>query len=288
MGLFAASVIFALLQAASPAASSSTRTIDFWVTGDKGEPVEGLGADEVVVLEDGTARAVTRVVRDTRPLTMAILVDSSAPMASTYRLHLVDAVGGFVRKLPEGARYAIWTTGDRPQKIVDVTDDRGRAALALRKVMPAGGNVVFDALVEAAGELEEREAERTLMVVVTGVGIGFANRSRQHVVDEVKRRRVRVMAVQFDERGSSEFGAAGSDQVERFDYDYVLGTLARADVYERPLSAMGVETALDKVAAALAGSHRATYATPETGKRDKLEVQVARPGVKVHVAGDAR
>jgi hypothetical protein len=51
---------------------------------------------------------------------------------------------------------------------------------------------------------------------------------------------------------------------------------------------MGVDTALDKVAAALAGSYRATYVTPETGKPGKLDVQVARPGVKVQVGGDTR
>lgn len=289
MGIFATSLALALLQApASPAAASSTRTVDFWVTGDKGQPVEGLGAEEVVVLEDGAARVVTRVARDTRPLTVAILVDTSAPMASLYRLHVADAVAGFVRQLPEGARYAIWATGDRPRKVVDVTDDRGRAAPALSKALPAGGNVVFDALLEASAELEEREAERTVMVVVTGVGIGFANSSRQHVVDEVRRRRVRVMAVQFEERGSSDFQAAGADQVERFDYDYVLGNLARGDVYERPLSAMGVDTALAKVAAALAGGYRATYTTPDTKKPEKIEIQVARPGVKVQLSGEKR
>jgi VWFA-related protein len=289
MGLLAAPLALALLQAPAPqAAAENTRTVDFWATGEKGQAVEGLGADEVVVLEDGSARAVTRLARDTRPLTVAILVDSSAPMASIYRLYLAEAVAAFVRKLPEGARYAIWTTGDRPRKLVEITDDRGRAAGALRRALTQGGNVVFDAMLEAAEELEDREAERTLMVVVTGVGVGFANRSRQAVVDDLRRSRVRVMAVQFEERGSSEVQAAGEGQVERFDYDYVLGSLARGSVYERPLSAMGVDTALDKVAAALAGGYRATYVAPEPRQAKKVEVQVARPGVKAHVAGDPR
>jgi hypothetical protein len=50
---------------------------------------------------------------------------------------------------------------------------------------------------------------------------------------------------------------------------------------------MGVGNGLDKAAAALRGSYRATYVTPETRKPGKLEVQVARPGVKMHV-GDTR
>jgi hypothetical protein len=125
------------------------------------------------------------------------------------------------------------------------------------------------------------------MVVVTGVGIGFASRPRQAVVDEVRRRKVPVMAVQFEERGSDDYQAAGADQVARPDYDYVLGNLARSGVYERPLSAMGLDKALDKAVAALRGSYRATYDTPDARRPGKVEVQVARPGVKVHV-GDTR
>ena len=144
-----------------------TRTISFWATGEKGEPVEGLTTDEVVVLEDGSARVVTKVERDPRPLTVAVVVDSSAPLATVYRLNVVDAVVEFVRLLPPGARYTIWTTGDRPRKIVDLTDDRTRAAAALRKAFPTGGNTLLDALVEASKDLQSKEAARSAIVVVT-------------------------------------------------------------------------------------------------------------------------
>jgi len=199
-----AAVLLALAQAApapSPAVPAAavasdvpTRTISFWAAGDKGEAVEGLTTDEVVVMEDGAARVVTKVVRDPRPLTLSILVDSSAPLASTYRLNVVDAVAAFVRDLPAGTRYAVWTTGDRPKKVVDFTDDRTRAASALRKAVPSGGNTLLDALVEASEELEKREAERTVLLAITGVGIGFTNNSRQQVVDTVRKSRVRLTA----------------------------------------------------------------------------------------------
>jgi VWA domain-containing protein len=292
MGILVAVTALALLQAppasppAAPVVEETTRTVDFRVTGEKGAPVEGLTADEVVVMENGNARNVLRVQRDTRPLTVAILVDTSAPQATNLRLNIVKAVGEFVRKLPEGARYSLWATGDRPLELVEVTDNRGRVVPALSKVYPSGGNVLLDALMEVSEKLQKMpEGERVLMVVVTGVGIGFASQSRNAVVDEVRRRKVPVMAVQFDERGAD---AQGESEVTRFDYDYVLGNLTKGGVYERPLSSMGVDTALDKVAAALAGSYRATYSTPEGGKPDKLDVQVARPGVKVQVGGDTR
>lgn len=264
-----------------------TRTIGFWVTGEKGEPVEGLTTDEVVVLEDGSARVVTKVERDPRPLTVAVVVDSSAPLATVYRLNVVDAVVEFVRLLPPGARYTIWTTGDRPRKIVDLTDDRTRAAAALRKAFPTGGNTLLDALPEVSEEMKAQETDRTVMVVITGVGIGFTSHSRQRVVDDVRKSGVEVMAVQYEEAGSAEFQAAGADQVSRADYDYVLSNVTGKAVFERPVSSMGLGSALRKISAALA-SYRVTYALADAHKADKVEVQVARPGVKARVGGERR
>jgi hypothetical protein len=293
MGVLWAALLLGLAQAAPaaapPAASAAedvpTRTVSFWAMGDKGEAVEGLTTDEVVVMEDGVARVVTRVARDTRPLTVAIVVDSSGPLASVYRLNVVEPVAEFVGQLPPGTRYALWTTGDRPRKAVDFTDDRARAVPALRKTFPTGGNTLFDALTEAAEDLEKREGERTMLVAITGVGIGFSSHSRQGVVDAVRKSGVPVMAVQYEEKGSDDFQAAGADQVTRADYDYVLGSLTKGGVFERPVSAMGLGTSLRKMAAALSG-FQATYALDDAGRKaNKVEVQIARPGVKARVVG---
>lgn len=260
------------------------RTVSFWAAGDKGEPVEGLTTDEVVVIENGAARVVTKVARDARPLTMAIVVDSSAPLATVYRLNVVDAVAEFVRALPAGTRYSLWTTGDRPRKVVDFTDDRARAASALRKAFPTGGNTLLDALDEASEELGARETERTVLVAITGVGIGFTSHSRDKVVDDVRKSGAQVMAVQYEEAGAEEFQAQGSDQVSRADYDYVLSSLTANSVFERPVSAMGLGASLRKLAAALS-AYRVSYAAEDTRKAGKVEVQIARPGVKARVVG---
>jgi len=45
-----------------------------------------------------------------------------------------DEVVRLVGRLPEGSRYALWTTGDRPTKVVDFTEDRAVAGRALKRV----------------------------------------------------------------------------------------------------------------------------------------------------------
>ena len=61
--------------------------------------------------------------RDQRPLDLALVVDTSQPMASLYRLNVLEPVVQFLGHLPEGTQFVVWTTGDRPTKAVDYGDD---------------------------------------------------------------------------------------------------------------------------------------------------------------------
>jgi VWFA-related protein len=283
------------LQGPADLGPAETRSLTVTVTDEKGAPVSGLRADEVVVLENGAARDVSRVEPDTRPLTAAVIVDSSEPIASAFRLNVVDEVGRFLARLPAGSRYALWTTGDRPTKVVDFTDDRAQGVRALKRTANRGGNTVLDAVVEAAEDLEEREAERTVVIVVSGQGLGFANYDRAQVVDRVMRGgRHTFLVVSFQEGGApvdpSGLGSNAGGTVGQIDYDYVFGQLAErtGGLYETPLSSMGLDKGLDKIAATLSGQYRITYGTlPDIGKRE-IEVKVARPGVKASLAGPPR
>ena len=268
----------ALLQAAPV-----ERTLTVTAVDEAGAPVQGLSGDEVAVLENGVARQATRFERDQRPLDLAVVIDTSQPMASLYRLNVLDAVVQFLQHLPEGSKFAVWTTGDRPTKVVEYGDDPAVAERTLRRVIPSGGNTLLDALVEAARDLKGREERRGVVLAVTGTGIGFSDRDRRRVVDEGLATGVQFLAVQFDEAGDPDV-QAGSDQISRQDYDFVLSELTRKSGgrHERILSALGARGALEKMGPELTARYRLTYAS--SGKDDKLEVQVARPGVKVRWA----
>ena len=281
-------LIAALLsQDASPSPATVPRTITFSVVDDKDQGVRTLGPDDLAVQENGVARPIERLELDPRPLALAVLLDSSVTMAPHYRLYLVDAVLQFLLRLPEGTKYALWTTGDRPTKIVDFTDERARAGTALKRTFPRGGNTVFDAIVEASDDLKQREGQRTAVVVVSGNGLGFSNYDRLQVVERALKNAHTFMTVNFQEGAAAGDPALGSNddmgRVARGDYDFVLGALAdrSGGLREMPLSAMAVGRSLDKIAGALGSQYRITYATLPDLKDRKIEVKVARPGIKV-------
>lgn len=277
MRMAAGVIALALLQAD---AAPELKTLNVTAVDESGQPVQGLSVEEVAVLENGVAREATRLALDQRPLDLALLVDTSQPMASLYRLNVLDAVLQFLQHLPPGSKFAVWTTGDRPAKLVDYGDDPSVAERALRRVIPAGGNTVLDAMVEAARDLKQHEERRGVVLAVSGTGIGFTDRDRRQVVDEGVETGVQFLAVQFDESGDANV-AAGPGQINRQDYDYVFSELTRktGGRHERVLSAMGAKGALEKMGPELTARYRLTYRS--SGKDGKLEVQVARPGVKV-------
>ena len=278
----AAVLLFLAAPSPSPAAEE-VRTITITVTDDKGQPVDSLAAEDVAVVESGATRTLVRIEKERRPLRLALIVDTSQPMSEHYRLQVVDPLLRFLGRLPEGTQFSVWTTGDRPNKVVDYGEAATAAAKALRRVFPTGGNTVLDALVEASRDLQSKEAGRAAIVVVTGTGVGFTSYSKEQVVDIVGSSGATVLAAEIEENDFAASRAQGD--VSQQDYDYALGNLAERTGGRREilLSAMGTARALDSFAAELASQYRLTFESVPGLKDRKLEVKVARPGARVRI-----
>jgi hypothetical protein len=149
---------------------------------------------------------------------------------------------------------------------------------ALRRAFLSGGNTLLDALIEATKDLKKEEGSRTAVVVVTGLTTNFGNRDRFTSAREGRKNADLFLAVQYQE------GAA--DNEARTDYGYVLETLTRQSggLLEQPVSAMGVGASLQRLTSFLRSRYQIRYATLSDLKDRKIQVQVARPGVKVQVA----
>ncbi|HVO11589.1 MAG TPA: VWA domain-containing protein [Vicinamibacteria bacterium] len=264
---------------AEPGTEVRALTVSFLDSKD-GEVAE-LSPSDVALSENGVAREIISFKRDSRPLSVVVLVDSSAGLGSAFRLNVVDAVSGFVSRLPLGTRYTLWTTGERPTKILDFTEDKEAAARALRMVAPQGGNYMLDGLAEASADLKKlaREGDRTAVVAVTASGRELSYRDKFRAVEDAQNNADLFLSVEMDE------GASDDDFDSRANLSYVLDRLAVSSGgrYLVVISAMGADTGLRKLSTVLRAGYRIAYATVPDLKRRKLELKVARPGTKVLV-----
>lgn len=277
-----ASLALALWLASQPvpaaAPGTEVRALSVSFVDERGEAVADLSPADVAVTENGVTREITSFAPDTRPLSVAVIVDSSAALGSSYRLNVVEAVAGLVGRLPPGTRYSLWTSGERPAKLVDQTEEREAAGRALRRVAPQGGNYMLDALAEAASDLRKtaREGDRTAVIAVTSTGPELSYRDKYRSVEEARRGAELFLLAQIE--GQADFDT-------RSNLGYTLDQLA-ADSggrHEIVLSAMSVDTALRRLSSRLRSGYRVAYATvPGLGKR-KLEFTVARPRTRAVV-----
>jgi hypothetical protein len=226
----------------------------------------------VALVENGVSRDIVSFKPDRRPLSVAVLVDTSAAAGSAYRLNVVEAVVGFVSRLPEGTRYALWTTGDRPTKVLELTDDRGAAGAALRRLAPLGGNYMLDAFSEASADLKKtsREGDRTAVVAVSFTGPEFSYLDRYRSAEVAERSTELFLSVEVE--------SGDADLEMRSNLSYVMDRLARATGgrFEIILTPMGIETALRKLSAHLRSAYRLAYATVPDLKKRELDLSVAR------------
>ena len=276
--------LLAVLALAQPAVETySLRAV---VSDAKDAAVRDLETSDVSLTVGGATVPLTRFERDERPTRVALLIDSSQPLQNAFRLQFNDAAKALIASLPSNTRVNVWTTGDRPTKVVDDLDvsEEGSAqkvSYTLSRTAAMGGNTVFDALSEAAKDLKKQEGERSIVVFLSAQGAGFSNDNRQSVVDRVLKTGVEVTGVLIAERGDA---TAGGD-VSPEDYDYVFATLTErtGGRLERPLTVMAAGPAMRRVAADLRSTYRLAF--DFTGKRPtKVALQVARPSVKVRLS----
>lgn len=261
------------------APGTAVRALTVSILDEQGNEVAGLAPSDVGLTENGVAREIVSFKPDRRPLSVAIIVDTSAAVGASYRLNVVPAVVNLVARLPEGTRYALWTSGERPTKLADFSDDRSAAGKVLGRVAPQGGNYLLDALAEASADLKKsgREGDRTAVVAVTSTGPEFSYRDRYRAVEEAAKSDALFLAVQID--------ANDADFETRSNIGYTLDRLAgeSGGRYEVVLSPMGLDGALRKVSNVLRAGYRISYATLADLKRRKLEITVARPKTRVLV-----
>jgi VWFA-related protein len=271
--------VLLLAQASVIAPGAQVRALTVTVLDKEGAPVEGLREQDVAITENGVVRDITSFKPDERPLTVAVIVDSSRPVGTEFRMNAIPAVTAFISRLPEGTRYAIWTTGDRPTKILDYTEDRTEASKALLKVAPLGGNYMIDALVEASEDLKKGggEGDRTAVVAISGTGPELSYLDRWRAAEEAAENADLFLNLQVD--------VGGANFQMRSNLSYVLEKLAKSTggEYDVILSYLGADSALRKLSPFLRAGYRLAYATVPDLKKRELEVEVAQPGTEVRL-----
>lgn len=276
LSLSAGSAGFAAAPQEKAERANNTRTVYVSVLDDRGEPVEGLTAEDFTVREDGNAREVLKAGRATEPLTISILVDDSQAAERAIQ-EVRRALTAFVEQMSGRARIAIATFGERPTSIVDYTESTETLKRGVTKIFSrqGAGSYLLDAIVDVSRGLQKREAERPVIVAITIEGIEFSNVYHQAVLEELRRSGATFHALAVGTPSDSQ-----ADEMRERNLVLARGTSDTGGRREQVLAESALPEKLKQLGAELLNQYQVTYARPDTLiPPERIEVGVTRPGL---------
>jgi hypothetical protein len=278
-------LLVAALGSAQPAAAAPlARSVTLSVYTKKAVPVEDLKPEEIVLSEGGRKRSVLGVERDTRPLDVALVIDTSGALAAAYRSDLVPAVIDFWKALPAGSGIAVWSTA--PAKVAEFGAEVTAADSKLRMIAAAGGNYGFDSMVEGCKDLGARGAARRALLYVGGGGLQTSRTGTSALMEAIGRARATPMIVLVLPAGRDGVLGGGPSSGAAYSWDvqgyFEQMSKAYLGSYVEALSTLAVAERLRQAAADLGGQYQVQYES-EAGPGDKLKVEVKRKDVRVRV-----
>jgi hypothetical protein len=258
-------VLAAGLQVPVAAGVTITRTVYFSATDASGAPEDNLSAADITVKEGGKERVVSSLKPATETMDIAILVDDGG--RGVYQLGVMH----FLQELLGYARFAISRFSPQAIKIVDYTNDiaplqRGLDLLGRRGSAMTDGEQLVEAVYNSAKELQERNAVRPVILVLTIAG-DTEVRNPDITLNYLRHSGV-MLNVLFVDAAHLVLGDGPRE----------TGGLA-----ERVVASASIDPGLQKIATALKHQYALTYTLPDGVKRsDRLSISTKKYGISIH------
>jgi hypothetical protein len=245
--------------------------VSFSASDKNGKAITDLKPDEVSVIENGRKRTVDRMELDARPLTVALVLDSSVLMGNAFQADVVPAAIGFLKRLPADSHFSVWITSDRPKQLVGDGTDVKAAEDALRGTAAFGSNAAVDTLIAASQEVAKIDnARRSAVVAVTSASMGAVTID---VHGELPKASLRptyaiVEVILMDQDAALE--------------DSIKALTARSGgFHQRVFAAMAVDGQLRRVVEQLGGHYRLAYKPEADPRTATIEVKASRKDTRV-------
>ena len=169
-----------------------------------GRFVSGLRQEDFIVYEDDKPMEITHFTSERTPVSLGIVLDTSGSMAGEKIESARAAIFNFLQALPDpNDEFFMYRFTADPDLVHDWTDNRDAISRSLRRVNPAGGTAMYDAVAEAVPMAQGGQNRKKAVVIISD---GNDTNSRLDVSDVrqlVRETEVLVYAIGIDGQGES-------------------------------------------------------------------------------------
>jgi VWFA-related protein len=238
----------------------------------EGDFVTDLSKDDFRVFEDGVEQRVIDFYHETRPITMAILLDTSGSMQGDKIKSVHSAAGAFVETLRDIDQALVIDFDENVFLIQELTASHDNLKEAITSTEPIGGTALYDALHAAYRKIGTIDGRKVIVLLSDGEDttsqFGF-----QRVLEEAKTNNTMIFTIGL----SGEGGGARRNVLG----DFSDNTGGRLFMVKKPAQ---LAEAYQKIAEELGKQYYLSYSTTNEewdGHWIKLKVESARPDIKV-------
>jgi VWFA-related protein len=237
-----------------------------------GRFVTELRQDQLSLFEEGRAQPILEFTREERPITMAILLDSSGSMKEQLE-EVHHAASSFVDTLREGDQALVIDFDDKVFLVQDLTFDRAALKAAIQSTEAIGGTAIYDALHAAYRKIGKLTGRKAIVLLSDGDDtasqFGF-----QRAIEEAKSNNTIIYSIGLGD------GGGGAHRGPLKEFAEVTG--GRAFFIKK---ASDLETVYRLIAEELRAQYYVAYATTnETwdGRWIPLRMETTQPGLELN------
>lgn len=162
-----------------PVFRAGTQVVPVYATvvDSQGRLVPDLAQEDFAILDNGKPQTLTQFSSDTLPITVVVMLDTSASMTMNLDLLKKSSEQFLIRLLPED-RGRVGAFNDKIQFASDFTNDRDTLIGALNDLQFGNPTRLYDAVDASLDELQGIEGRRVVLVFTDGddtdsrVGVG--------------------------------------------------------------------------------------------------------------------
>jgi Ca-activated chloride channel family protein len=241
------------------------------VTDRDDEFVTDLDRDRFRVLEDGKPQQILELVKEERPIALAILLDSSGSMQEELpEVH--SAAESFVDTLRDEDRAMVIDFDDRVFLVEPLTSDREALKASVTSTQAIGGTSLYDAIHATYRVLRDIDGRKAVVVLSDGDD-SSSRASFRRVLAEAKASNTLIYTIGL----GSGIGGSGRSVLK----DFAEYTGGRAFFVRKAQDLAGV---YQRIAEELRSQFYLTYSTSVSewdGRWVDLDVETTVPGHKV-------
>jgi VWFA-related protein len=237
------------------------------VTDKKDNLITGLTKEDFTVLEDGKEQQILEFYPEDRPITLAILLDSSGSMRDQMR-EVHKAASAFVETLRPEDKALVIDFDDKVFLIQDLTSSHEDLSEAITTTQALGATAIYDAMHSAFRKIKDIKGRRAIVLLSDGDDTA-SQFSYKRILEEAKAHNVIIYGI----------GLGGGDRKVLKEFPDVTG--GRAFFVDKASELAGV---YERIALELRRQYYLTYSTTNDvwdGRWVKVEVEANDPKLKV-------